>query len=83
MNLHIEVVHYKGKNGSYARERIWLWLARIVGVNERKRNCDQSTWHGYSNRDYTMGIATNWAELLGCPIVEVEGDEQVSGGPPP
>jgi hypothetical protein len=80
--LHIEVVHYKGKNGSYATHTMPLWLPRIVGVNGCKRNCDQSAWHGDSNKDCATALAKSWAEMLGCPIIETEAAERVGGGPP-
>jgi hypothetical protein len=80
--LHIEIVHYKGKNGSFASHTVPLWLARIVGVNGKKRRCDTS-YHGSIMQDAEWRIAQSWAELLGCAIVEIEGDEQVGGGPPP
>lgn len=79
---YIEVMQYRGKNGGFARVHETLFLARIVGVNGRKVNCDQSSWHGHTIRHYADEAAETWAELLGCKIVQTVGDEQLGGNPP-
>ena len=79
--LHIELVKYQGRNGGGAVRHQDLWIARIVGVNGARRNCNSQSWHGHAERTYAQQEAEIWAELLGCPLVIKEGEFN-DGNPP-
>ena len=80
--VHIELVHYRGKNGGFATRHTDLWISRIVGSDDTKRLCDPSNPHGDTNRLTALVLAEDWAQFLGVEITEVEGEENISGRPP-
>jgi hypothetical protein len=80
--VHIEVMAYRGKNGSYAREHVPLWIARIVGTDGTKRLLDQSNWHGDTDERHAMRNAEDWASFLGVSVVRVDGGELLGGHAP-
>lgn len=81
---YIEIISYRGKNGSMARENIPLFIARLVGVSGKKRILApwQAEGSGHPERKYAERDAKEWAELLGLPIYETTGPENASGSVP-
>lgn len=81
IGLHIEIVHYVGRSADFVDSPVMFWLPRIVGLDHQKRNC--TTKGPYRSIGDARRVAKDWAEFLGCPICETEGEEQITLSEPP
>ena len=79
--LHIEVVKYMGKFGSFAAGESELYRAELVGVNGKRQALPDtqaccSGYEGHIDRQYAVRRAKIWAALLGCPTMFVDKTEK-------
>lgn len=68
--LHIRIVEFMGLNSGFAREPSLLYRPELVGPGGVRNISDFMAEGKYSKKGYAVRVAKDWAEVIGCPVVD-------------